>query len=64
LLGGPRGYWSQLKVMLTNGKVTGPMVQDARIAALCEAHGVHELWSVDRDFGRFGSPRVRNPLID
>lgn len=63
LLGEPPSYWSQLKSTLTGGKVTGPMVHDARIAALCEAHGVHELWSADRDFGRFGSLRVRNPLI-
>jgi predicted nucleic acid-binding protein len=39
------------------------MVHDARIAALCAAHGVRELWSADRDFGRFSSSRtVRNPL--
>lgn len=64
LLGEPRGYWSQLKTILATSKVVGPMVHDARIAALCEAQGVHELWSADRDFGRFSSPRVRNPLVD
>lgn len=65
LLGEPAGYWTQLKALLTSGKVAGPMVHDARVVALCAAHGVRELWSADRDFGRFGSVlRVRNPLID
>lgn len=64
VLGEPPGYWERLKARLTTGKVTGPMVHDARIAALCAAHGVQELWSADRDFGRFGYPRVRNPLVD
>jgi uncharacterized protein len=39
------------------------MIHDARIAALCVLHGVSELWSADRDFGRFSQLRVRNPLI-
>jgi hypothetical protein len=65
VLGEPAGYWERLKAVLTTGKVTGPLVHDARIAALCAAHGVRELWSADRDFGRFGSSvSVRNPLVD
>jgi uncharacterized protein len=65
VLGEPTGYWDRLKAMLTVGKVTGPMVHEARIAALCAAHGVRELWSADRDLGRFGSSIVvRNPLVD
>ncbi|GAA1687299.1 TA system VapC family ribonuclease toxin [Fodinicola feengrottensis] len=65
LLGEPAGYWKQLKILLNNGKVIGPMVHDARIAALCAAHGVQELWSADRDFGRFSTAiKVRNPLVD
>ena len=59
------GYWVDLKTLLDNAKVTGAMVHDARIAALCASHGVRELWSADRDFGRFGSSvTVRNPLVD
>lgn len=65
LLGETKGYWHELKLLLTNGKVAGPMVHDGRIAALCATHGVRELWSADRDFGRFGSAlRVRNPLTN
>jgi predicted nucleic acid-binding protein len=65
MLGEPAGYWNRLKEMVNAGKVVGPMVHDARVAALCAAHGVRELWSADRDFGRFGSSvSVRNPLVD
>ena len=56
-------HWSSLKQQLLAGKVTGPLVHDARIAALCIAHGVSELWTVDRDFGRFVELRTRNPLV-
>lgn len=56
-------YWPTLRGMLQSGKVRGPMVHDARIAALCHAHGVRELWSADRDFGRFPDLVVRNPVI-
>lgn len=65
MLGEPTRYWDQLKTLLSMSKVIGPMVHDARIAALCITHGVSELWSADRDFGRFGSSlRIRNPLVD
>lgn len=63
LLGETTDYWALLKPMLVAGKVAGPMVHDARIAALCVAHGVRELWTADRDFGRFGTLRSSNPLI-
>lgn len=65
VLGEPAAYWDRLRALLTSGKVAGPMVHDARIAALCAVHGVRELWSADRDFSRFGSTIfVRNPLVD
>jgi uncharacterized protein len=56
-------HWVHLRETLLRGKVLGPMVHDARIAAICVAHGVRELWSADRDFGRFDALRVRNPLV-
>lgn len=43
--------------------VVGPKVHDARIAAICLAQGVRELWSADRDFGWFPELKVVNPLI-
>ena len=57
------GYWARLRSLLLSSRVTGGKVHDARIAALCLHHGVAELWSADRDFGRFPELRVRNPLI-
>ena len=55
-------HWRQLRGLLQTGRIAGPMVHDARIAALCLQHGVRELWSVDRDFGRFPALTVTNPL--
>jgi uncharacterized protein len=49
--------------MLVKGKIVGPRVHDARIAALCVQHAIEELWSADRDFSSFPSVRVRNPLV-
>ena len=57
------GYAEHLGRMLTAGKVVGPRVHDARVAALCAYHGVRELWAADRDFSRFPSITVRNPLV-
>jgi toxin-antitoxin system PIN domain toxin len=63
LLAEPEGYWAELKAKLESGRVAGPQVHDARIVALCQAHGIQELWSADRDFGRFPGLAVRNPLV-
>jgi len=52
-----------LDVLCSAGRVSGPVVHDARIAALCREHGVGELWTADRDFSRFPSVRVLNPLV-
>jgi toxin-antitoxin system PIN domain toxin len=57
------GFWDRLSEQLLNSHATGPLVYDARVAALCLAHGVSELWSADRDFSRFPGLRVRNPLL-
>lgn len=56
-------HWPTLRSFLTAGRVVGPKIHDARIAALCRQHGVRELWSADRDFGRFTTTKVTNPLI-
>jgi toxin-antitoxin system PIN domain toxin len=63
LLGEGPGYWGRLADQLLGSRATGPLVHDARVAALCLANGVSELWSADRDFGRFPALKVRNPLI-
>ena len=56
-------HWPRLRALLQSGKVAGARVHDARIAALCLQHGVKELWSADRDFGRFPELAVSNPLV-
>ena len=56
-------YWAALSPLLAGAKVTGPLVHDARIAALCLSHGARELWSADRDFSRFPELKVTNPLV-
>ena len=62
-IGETDGYWPGLKALLEAGRIEGPQVHDARVAALCLLHGVDELWSADRDFSRFPQLRVRNPLV-
>lgn len=57
------GYWDVLRSLLDAGRITGPQVHDARIAALCLHHSVSELWSADRDFSRYPALTVRNPLV-
>jgi uncharacterized protein len=49
--------------LLEKGQVIGPIVHDARAAAICRDHGVRELWSANRDFSRFPYLTVRNPLV-
>lgn len=56
-------YWSMLEDILQRGDVVGPMVHDARVAALCLRHGVRELYTADRDFSRFPTLAAHNPLI-
>jgi predicted nucleic acid-binding protein len=57
-------HWSELRALLATCQLTGGRIHDARIAALCLQHGVRELSSADRDFGRFPNLRVVNPLVD
>jgi hypothetical protein len=57
------GYWERLRRLVEAGRIAGPQVHDARVAALCLHHGVQTLWSADRDFGRFPELEVRNPLL-
>ncbi len=56
-------HWTIFRSFLVDGRVAGPQVHDARVAALCREHGVRELWSADRDFSRFAGLSVVNPLV-
>ncbi len=51
-----------LKDFLLRPRVWGGVVHDARIAAICVAHGVDFLFSRDRDFSLFPELRVRDPF--
>ncbi|MGB0743185.1 MAG: TA system VapC family ribonuclease toxin [Opitutales bacterium] len=55
-------YFDTLKALALSGKIRGPMIHDARIAAICLENGITELWTVDRDFSRFGELKTHNPL--
>jgi len=57
-------HWGQLRAEIESGRIAGPRVHDARIAALCLAHGVRELWTADRDFSRYPSLATVNPLSE
>ena len=63
LLTESEGYWPALRSMLRDGRIAGPQVHDARVAALCRHHGVRQLWTADRDFSRFRALDCRNPLV-
>jgi toxin-antitoxin system PIN domain toxin len=62
LMGESTGYWGNLKKLAVGAKAIGPLVHDARVAALCLSHGVDEIWTLDRDYSRFEGLRTRNPL--
>jgi toxin-antitoxin system PIN domain toxin len=57
------GYWQVLEQLLGRSRTVGPEVHDARLAAVCQLHGVGELWTADRDFSRYPGLRTRNPVL-
>jgi uncharacterized protein len=56
-------HWTTLKYLTRQGKIVGGQFHDARIAAICIENGIDELLTADRDFGRFKSLKVKNPLV-
>ena len=62
MIGEGPGYYGILKQLINEGKISGPMIHDAKIAAICIHNGVRELWTADRDFSRFVTLKTRNPL--
>ncbi len=64
LIGETSHHWPALRGAIQAGRIAGPAVHDARIAALCIEHGIDELLTADRDFGRFAGLSTRNPLVD
>ena len=63
-LGEEPGYFECLKQISLAARLRGPMVHDARIAAICVHSGVRTLWTADRDFSRYQGLSAVNPLVD
>ena len=57
----PRHFEVMEAVIKTSG-VTGNLIHDAHIAALCLEHGVTELFTGDRDFARFPGLNLSDPF--
>ena len=62
LIGEGVDHLDWLARFIGRGDVRGAMIHEARIAAICLAHGVNELWTADRDFSRFAELKTHNPL--
>jgi len=62
LLSETADFASVLGDFATRPRALGPMIHDARVAALCLAHGVDVLLSRDRDFRLFPELRTRDPF--
>ena len=62
LLSETEDFLSVLERFVQRPRVRGGVVHDARIAALCIAHGVEMLLTSDRDFALFPELNVNNPL--
>jgi uncharacterized protein len=62
LLAETSDFLAVLERFMRFARVRGAIVHDARVAALCIAHGVEVLLTADRDFALFRELRTRNPL--
>jgi uncharacterized protein len=62
LLGETDDFTEVLSSLVRRPRVRGPLVHDARVAALCLAHGVEALLSRDRDFSSFPELVVEDPF--
>jgi hypothetical protein len=56
-------FLAVLERFVRRPRVRGPVVHDARVAAICVAHGAEELLTADRDFSLFPELPTRNPLL-
>ena len=62
LLAETEDFLAILERFVRRPRVRGPIVHDARVAAICVAHGVDVLWTADRDFSLFPELATRDPL--
>ena len=62
MIGETEGFAEILGRFVQRPHVVGGVVHDARIAAICVAHGVDTLLTRDRDFSLFPELRTRDPF--
>ena len=62
LLGETDDFMSILQRFAVRPRVRGAVVHDARVAAICIAHGVETLLTADRDFALFPELATRRPF--
>ena len=62
LLSETRDFAQVLSELVQRPRVVGAVVHDARVAALCLAHGVEALLTRDRDFSLFPELATSNPF--
>jgi hypothetical protein len=62
LLGETDGFVELLGGFARRARVRGPVIHDARVAAICVAHGVEKLLTRDRDFSLFPELSTANPF--
>jgi toxin-antitoxin system PIN domain toxin len=63
LIGESEGFAAVLESFARRGRVRGPVIHDARVAAICVAHGVERLYTRDRDFSLFPELQTENPFL-
>ena len=62
LIGETEGFSGILERFVQRPRVIGGVVHDARIAAICVAHGAEVLLTRDRDFSLFPELKTRDPI--
>ena len=63
MIGETDGLMDVLEGFVNRPKVSGAIVHDARIAAICMANGVETLLTRDRDFSLFPQLPTRDPIL-
>lgn len=57
-------FWRAFTRVAADVPVRGNLVADAQLVALMRTHGVHHIWSRDRDLRRFDAITVTDPFDD
>ena len=62
MIGETEDFEAVLRRFVVRPRVVGGVIHDARIAAICVAHGVETLLTRDRDFSLFPELRTQDPF--